>query len=557
MRELTQWIARADRPSRTNRAGHWRRASLRLVLGLGLLLATPALTSAAPGNPSTPADSAEVALGGGAYEVTASVFGTSTDGLIGEMTASGQTLQAHDRLVALPACTVSSCPWLAPGTGPDAEWGPQESCAEEDGLCWVELISPETGACTVAPVLDVGPLFINDNWWAPFERRTYTLDQGVPAIQAALEGEDLGYGPGISDHGHDILNDHTSPVAIDLAEGTWNDLGLETNRGVAPMQVRMLWQAEVMHWDACGAADIEESTGVPTLDTAPEANATTTDDLNLRAEPGLDQEMLTIIPAGTRLVVTGAAEVGFYAVAHGDRLGWVSGEFLALDSPEATSTSDDASTAHTIDDLNLRAGPSAADEIMRVLPSGSEVVLTGEAEDGFVAVLHEGMTGWVYGSYLDTSGASANDADPTALALASDDGATTVSNEASTNVATVTSDVYLRAGPSTSDTILATVPTGAHLSLTGAESDGFRAVRFGEQEGWVFGGWLAIAEPAPATTIDAVNLRAGPSLADAVIEELAPGTSLTLTGETANGFAAVTIGDVTGWVFAGYLADEE
>src|SRR4051794_35022048 len=76
------------------------------------LLVAPAILAA---RPAPWADA--LALGGGSYRVTASVFGVPDDDLVGEETSSGHVLAPYDRLVALPACTESSCPWVPVGTG--------------------------------------------------------------------------------------------------------------------------------------------------------------------------------------------------------------------------------------------------------------------------------------------------------------------------------------------------------------------------------------------------------------------------------------------------------
>src|SRR4051812_23657639 len=115
------------------------------------------------------------ALGRGNYELTASVFGTDNDELVGEETSSGHRVRPFDRVVALPACTESSCPWLGIGADPDGQYGSQTACAESDGLCWVQITSDETGQCAVAPVVDRGPLFVRDDWWNLQRNRVYPL----------------------------------------------------------------------------------------------------------------------------------------------------------------------------------------------------------------------------------------------------------------------------------------------------------------------------------------------------------------------------------------------
>jgi uncharacterized protein YraI len=55
-------------------------------------------------------------------------------------------------------------------------------------------------------------------------------------------------------------------------------------------------------------------------------------------------------------------------------------------------------------------------------------------------------------------------------------------------------------------------------------------------------------------TTTAVNLRAGPSTADAVLLVMPGGAPVTLTGQSANGFSSVSYNGTAGWAFAAYLA---
>lgn len=320
----------------------------------------------------------------GSYEIVGAVYGTVADGLVGAATASGHLLRADDRLVGLPACTASACPWLPPGTGPEAASGAQTSCAEADGLCWVELTNPATGACAAAPVRDLGPFFVKDNWWAAPGTRVYALPQGVPAATAAASGADLGFGPGISDDGVDLAGRAVAP-ALAVAAGTWGDLGLEPGEGAATLRVRLLWQAGLFHQEACGG----EGTASP-------ENATTTREVPLRAGPSPEADLLSVVPAGRRVTITGAPEGGFAPAIHGGRAGWAASDALLADGGFPVSPP----VAYAADALNLRAAPDADAAILRVLPAGAAVTPTGEAVDGFVPVAVDAVAGWVAADFL-------------------------------------------------------------------------------------------------------------------------------------------------------------
>ena len=56
-----------------------------------------------------------------------------------------------------------------------------------------------------------------------------------------------------------------------------------------------------------------------------------------------------------------------------------------------------------------------------------------------------------------------------------------------------------------------------------------------------------------ATTTDMVNLRSGPSLADVIIDTLDEGTAVSISGESLDGWFAVSIGQTMGFIHGAYL----
>ena len=187
----------------------------------------------------------------GSFAVTATI-----EGLVGETTSNGHRITPFDHFVSLPSCTGTSCPtWST---------GPASACGS---ACYVRVTNPATNKCSVAPVYDVGPWFTNDNWWDPAADRklnglsanpTY-LVQGYPAAEANLDGFDVGYGQGISNVGYTTGN----RAAIDVADGTWVDIGLNQNAGIAPVVVSMLWLTGENYQTAmrgCG-----QTAGIPSI----------------------------------------------------------------------------------------------------------------------------------------------------------------------------------------------------------------------------------------------------------------------------------------------------
>ncbi|MCA9860640.1 MAG: SH3 domain-containing protein, partial [Thermomicrobiales bacterium] len=367
----------------------------RLVAALAMLvcIAVPTAGSAfaAPASSESIAPVADVNLGNGSYRVTASIFAEGTDGQVGTTASSGHLIQPNDNLVALPACTESSCPWVPVGTGVEGTYGPQTECAEADGLCWVQIVSETTGLCTVAPVHDRGPLFVRDNWWAPQNLREYNVTQGVPAAEYVRDGGNVGYGAGISDVGYDVRNVYTYAAGIDLAAGTWKALGLPVSAGITSVTVTMLWQAGVTHDQACGTAPPPQPTSLPTVvPTQPPVaagNATVIDGaLNLRSGPSQTASVVTVMPGNSRVTVTGGSQNGFYPVTYSADTGWAFGDYLDIDAgadPGPSNPAPAGDTATVIDgELNLRASASTNSAVLLVMPDSATVTLTGQSSNG-------------------------------------------------------------------------------------------------------------------------------------------------------------------------------
>ncbi|MGA8116384.1 MAG: hypothetical protein WCA46_22235 [Actinocatenispora sp.] len=155
-------------------------------------------TSAAPARP--------------ALAVGAHVFATR-EGLVGGTTANGHVITENDHFVALPSGRA-----LSPRDTTDLS---------------VHICNPANGACVDAPVWDIGPWNTHDDYWSPAGQRENwgDLPQGTPEAQAAYND---GYNGGLDQFGRSVLN----PAGIDLADGTFADLGMGDNGYV---DVTYLW----------------------------------------------------------------------------------------------------------------------------------------------------------------------------------------------------------------------------------------------------------------------------------------------------------------------------
>jgi uncharacterized protein YkwD/uncharacterized protein YraI len=300
----------------------------------------------------------------------------------------------------------------------------------------------------------------------------------------------------------------------------------------------------------CGAAPV-----VPPTEPAPttppasgiDANAATTTDLNLRDAPNLGAVVLTVMPDGARVAVTGASQAGFVPVTYGGFSGWAWSEYLIIDGQSAPAPSapngPSQGTMTVTESLNLRSGPNTTSTVLTVMPAGANVDITGGSQQGFLPVTYNGLSGWAYSQYLTTGGA----ATPPPPA------------PSGSGSATVSTDLNLRSGPGLDRSVLLVMPVGAQVTLTGGNENGFLAVRYGSTEGWAWAGYLTTgggSAPVGAsrTVTTDLNLRSGPSLSDAVILVMPPGAVVEATGTARNGFLPVTYNGTSGWAYAAYLA---
>jgi uncharacterized protein YraI len=254
------------------------------------------------------------------------------------------------------------------------------------------------------------------------------------------------------------------------------------------------------------------------------ANPISTADLNLRAGPSYDDAVLTIIPAGTPLTVTGDWSAGFAGVTYQGQFGWVDTSWVgagdaasppadvtllqeaapAEAAPAAEMAADDDSAlvsdltapageaARAIDTANLRLGPADADEVLRVLPAGAPVIITGATTDGWTPVWYNGTWGFIRADLLSVG---ASDAVTLAQDAAPADQPDAAPDSGALE-ATTLSDVNLRAAPDTTAAILTTIPAGVALTpLVGPEA-GYYQVAFDGQSGWVIADALQVSTTA-------------------------------------------------------------
>lgn len=149
------------------------------------------------------------------------------------------------------------------------------------------------------------------------------------------------------------------------------------------------------------------------------------EELNLRSGPGLGYAVVSVMPAGSAVRVTGDPSEGWFPVRYNAIDGWAYAEYIDLDGQAqgaaATTGSTDIRGAATVVTslLNLRGGPGTTYSVVAQLPYGTTVEITGDprAGDGhtWIEVSARGYgQGWVAAEFLSAGEAprSAPASDP-------------------------------------------------------------------------------------------------------------------------------------------------
>lgn len=275
--------------------------------------------------------------------------------------------------------------------------------------------------------------------------------------------------------------------------------------------------ADVAEAPVAAPADGAQELTVARPAAAPAGTAYATADLNLRTGPGPEDPILLVVPAGAPLSTTGEAANGYLGVAYDGQSGWADGAYLGTGAPAndpglqeltvaqpaapaettAAAPSDSAvpvadpaaapagTSASVIGLVNLRGGPSEADAVLRVLPTGSPVTVTGAESSGFLPVWYNGTAGWIATQFIDSSGLTTpSPAQPAAAPAATGETA------APAGARIVAQPVNLRAEPAAASPVIAAIPGGTELTPLAGPEAGFYQVSYNGLTGWVSGAYL-------------------------------------------------------------------
>lgn len=249
-------------------------------------------------------------------------------------------------------------------------------------------------------------------------------------------------------------------------------------------------------------------TATPTATPAQQtATVTAGSGLKLRSAADTSARTLTTMPSGAEVTVLGPQESGFYPVRYGDVQGYASAAYLRLNDgaavPEAMPTAVPTimptavpqataeptatprpsrpvegrmATVTAESGLKLRADSNTYADVTAMLAHGVEVVVTGEAVNGYYPVRVGTLSGYVSADYLRFGETAAQaTAEPTA----------TPQTGAYRVVVASENGLNLRAAPDTDSEVVYVLPYGMVLTVLGESGNGFLHVQWANYTGYV------------------------------------------------------------------------
>ncbi|WP_305070120.1 SH3 domain-containing protein [Microlunatus sp. Gsoil 973] len=289
--------------------------------------------------------------------------------------------------------------------------------------------------------------------------------------------------------------------------------------------------------------------------------ATATTGVNIRSGPGTSYGIVGGLARGQSITAVGKPHNGWVKVSFNGGTAYVSAQYLDLSGAVSSAT---PVTIYTQGNkiasatLNVRSSPSLTSKIIGYISDGQAVSLTGKQSKGFAEVLYGGQRAWVTAQYLISS-------------------VNGLPNSSGTRVATT--DLLIRTSDDANFKIITTVPRGSTLKITGATSNGYAQVIYGNAIRWVTAKYLSsnakagpVAPPETSSSGSAGSQAKAPRVigsryattellvrtssgrGDKTVATVQRGDKVKITGAVANGRAEVVYDGVSRWVTAQYLS---
>jgi rare lipoprotein A len=229
----------------------------------------------------------------------------------------------------------------------------------------------------------------------------------------------------------------------------------------------------------------------------------TTADVNVRSASSNTGRVLTVAARGQSVKVTGEKVRGWVPVAVNGTSGWIYQRYLTEENVHPVHFGSDPlpDTMIAAVPVNVRSDSANAGKVLTVAERGQQVQIIGRPDGGWVPVSVNGKSGWIYGRYLTTGKAAAAPAKPKTDAKNDSSTSRDQGRPALGNAATrTTSGLNMRTAPSPSGQVINQLASGAGVQVTGEVHGNWVQIRANGYTGWAYRTHLT--GNVPATKVD-------------------------------------------------------
>jgi N-acetylmuramoyl-L-alanine amidase len=316
---------------------------------------------------------------------------------------------------------------------------------------------------------------------------------------------------------------------------------------------------------------------------------TSNDGVRCRTEPSSGGAVITVVPEGTWVELTGASAGGWQPINCGGQSGFVSDRYVSYDGSGTDNVGDgnavgaqtaeagatfgaaSATGAATVsgtngDGVNCRSSASTSGNVITILSEGSNVSLRGDPRGDWQPVICAGSNGYVSSQFLDVG-------DGTSDGGSGDAGGDDATGEAVVD-GTNGDGVNCRTRARANSSVIVILPEGADVTLRGGASDGWQPVFCGGSQGFVSSQYLSTGgggggggdddgddggsgevtgEATVTGTGNGLRCRSRASFDSSVITVLFDGDGVSLRGNVSGDWQPVVCSGSNGFVFADYL----
>jgi uncharacterized protein YgiM (DUF1202 family) len=285
--------------------------------------------------------------------------------------------------------------------------------------------------------------------------------------------------------------------------------------------------------------------GVSVTTASADTQMTATEGVNVRSGPSTKSPIVGGLYRGQTVTAIGSTG-GWTTVKFNGGKAYVASQYLSAGAKlPAPSEVDGGTVKITTTALNLRTGPGLSYRVIRVLPEGLAVTLTGKTARGFAEVLAGSSQGWSSLQYL----ASLANALPVVV-----------------GTRTAMADLNVWATSTTTKEIVGEVKKGGTVPITGATQNARAQIIFKNAIHWVTAKYLSNPTETGPTTPNlpkitgyryataTLDIRSTSADRYTKIDEVVRGTQLSITGVVTNGRAQIVYNGAVRWVTAKYLA---